>query len=160
MSKSLFASSKSALVFAGITIAGALMMVGPGEGGGLLDKTVDRFAQERTNIAEEARVVSEQHTEVIEPIDPAAGWGGTGSAVFGEYNPEETATTEEAGQNPSPVSPFAATSRPKQAPQGPIGGPVRADSPGISVPRGSAAVAERPLPEPVVTSRSLKIEPQ
>lgn len=158
MSKSVFASSKSALVFAGMTIAGTLMMVGPGEGGGLLDQTVDRFGQQREAIAEEARVVSEERTEVIEPLDPAAGWGGTGDAVFGDYNAQEPPASEI--DQPVGVAPVQSRSVSRSSSPAPtqIGGPVRADSPGVLVPREGAGAGQRG--EAVVTSRSLTIEPQ
>ncbi len=169
MSKSPLANSKSALVFAGMTIVSALMIASPREGGGFLDNTVGRVAEQRENIAEEARVVSEEGTQVIEPLDPAAGWGGTGDPVFGSYGSEETPVSEEEQANSvSPAqssttssAPASTSARRSPSAAGPIGGPVRADSPGVVVPRnGGEAAEDGPRGDPVVTSRTLKIEPQ
>lgn len=159
MSKTLFANSKAALVFAATTIVGALVMVGPGEGGGVLDATVDRLAQERESIAEEARIVSEERSEVIEPLDPAGGWGGTADPVFGDYAAEEVTAPAPEDQPVSAGTPRAAGAT--YAPPVPVGGPVKADAPGIVVP-GEDDAREQAISRatPVVTSRVLKIEPQ
>lgn len=168
MSKSLFASSKSALVFAGMTIVGTLIIVGPKEGGGLLDSTVERFSQQRETIAEEAREVSEQRSEVIEPaepLDPASGWGGTPDPVFGDYEPgsENEVAAPQVARAPAPArsAPVRKVAGPVAPPRAPtsIGGPVRADSPGVLVPRDRPGEVVPP-PEAVVTSRTLNIEPQ
>jgi hypothetical protein len=144
MSKSVFANSKSALVFAGLTIAGTLMLVGPGEGGGLLDQTVKRFGQQREAIAEEPRAVSAKPAKVIEPLDPAAGWGGTGGSVFGDYNPQEPPPASEIDQ-PARIAPDPPRPNPGNlvASATQMGGPVRADSLGELVPRDGAEAGQR-----------------
>jgi hypothetical protein len=160
MSKGLLTNPKAALVFAGLTIVSAVVMVGPQEGGGVLDQTVDRFGQQREAIAEEARVVSEERSEVIEPLDPADGWGGTAEPVFGDYGEEPILDTP-AEEAPAPAPAPVRTERRVFQPDGPIGGPVVADAPGIVVPGDDDArdqAASRAIP--VVTSRKLRIEPQ
>lgn len=159
MSTNPFANSKAALVFAATTIVSALAIVGTGDGGGALDGTLERVTQQREVIAEEARDFSEERSEVIEPLDPASGWGGTGEAVFGEYSPEEVIDPEpESGLET--VS-RGASRRAKSAAPAPIAGPVRADSPGVLVPRDSEQAQPPAPPETaVVTSRTLTIEPK
>ena len=80
MSNSPLVNTKSALVFAGITIFGTLMMVGPG--GGVLDQTMDRFGQSSEPAPEEAPIiVQEQPKPVAEPLDPAAGRASAGAGA-------------------------------------------------------------------------------
>jgi hypothetical protein len=160
MSKGLLTNPKAALVFAGITIVSAIVMVGPQGGGGVLDQAVGTIGQQREAVVEQARVVSEQGTEVIEPLDPAAGWGGTADPVFGEFTeePVEEAIVEESVEPaPAPVR-----DAPRVYEQSvPVGGPVVADAPGIVVPGDDDArdrAASRAIP--VVTSRKLSIQPQ
>lgn len=160
MSKGLLTNPKAALVFAGITIVSAVVMVGPQEGGGLLDHTVDRFGQQREAIVEEARVVSEEGTQVIEPLDPADGWGGTADPVFGEFSGEPVEETPEEESADAAPAPVRAERRVFQQ-SVPVGGPVVADAPGIVVPGDDDArdkAASRAIP--VVTSRKLSIQPQ
>lgn len=160
MSRTLFENSKAALVFAGMTIVGALAMVGTEDSSGVLDKTVDRFGQQREAIVEEARPVSEERVQMIEPLDPASGWGGTGSAVFGEYT-EEVVTPEPEEDEAAPVAP-PVRSEPRTFQQtAPVGGPVTADAPGIAVPgEDDARDSAISRATPVVTSRTIRVAPQ
>ena len=160
MSKGLLTNPKAALVFAAITIVSAIVMVGPQGGGGVLDQAVGTIVQQREAVVEQARVVSEQGTEVIEPLDPAAGWGGTADPVFGEFTeePVEEAIVE-VSVEPAPAPVRVAPRVDEQS--GPVGGPVVADAPGIVVPGDDDArdrAASRAIP--VVTSRKLSIQPQ
>lgn len=161
MSKGLLSNPKAALVFAGITIVSAIVMVGPQNGGGLLDRTVGSIGQQGEVVAEEApTVVQEQPRMADEPLDPAAGWGGTADPAFGEFTEEpiEETPEEQAAQSaPAPV---------RNAPRiyeqtVPVGGPVVADAPGIVVPGDDDArdkAASRAIP--VATSRKINIQPQ
>jgi hypothetical protein len=155
MSNPLFASSKTALVFAGITIFGTLMMVGPG--GGLLGQATQRFGRQSEPVQQEAPVAKPEKPKVVEPLDPDAGWGGTGGdAVFGDYGSSEEAPPPEAEPDPNapstgPVSAFAPKARRTAPLPGGTGGPVKADSLGTLVPRGSSGEAE-------ITSRTIDIE--
>lgn len=160
MSRTVFENSKAALVFAGMTIVGALAMVGTEDGGGALDKTVDSFRQQREAVIEEAPTFSEERTEVIEPLNPASGWGGSGSAVFGEYT-EEVVTPEPEEDEAAPVAP-PVRSEPRTFQQtAPIGGSVTADASGIAVPgEDDARDSAISRATPVVTSRTIRIAPQ
>ena len=161
MSNSPFANSKSALVFAGVTIVGALMFTSSHKGGSMRALPADDHAQQQqqAEIVEEAPIASGRGAEAIEPLDPAAGWGGTAAPVFGEYNAEEMAQVE-PGEEESPPARVPSPSPPPAARRDSIGGVVKADNPGVLVPRpGSMSEDARPRPEPVVTSRTMTIEP-
>jgi len=156
MSNPLFANSKAALVFAGITIFGTLIMVGPG--GGVLGQAKDRFGQPSEPVQEAAPVVVQEKPEVTEPLDPDAGWGGTGEQVFGDFaGTQEVHPTEAPQENspepsgPAPAQTYAPQTR--RAALGPAvtGGPVQADSLGTLVPRNGGGTA-------TITSRSIDIE--
>ncbi|GAB4480743.1 MAG: hypothetical protein OHK0018_12180 [Erythrobacter tepidarius] len=155
MSNSPLASTKSALMFAAITIFGTLVMVGPG--GGLLDRTMERFGQPSAPAPEENPViVQRQPKPEAEPLDPAAGWGVSGEAMLGNDASTEVPASELLPEeaSPSPDSPARAAFAPPQVrrssmlPQN-TGGPVQADSLGELVPRdgsGEAAGAEAAVP--------------
>lgn len=165
MSKSPLASTKSALVFAAMIIFSTLMMVGPG--GGVLDRTMERFGQQASEpTPEEAPIVEqEQPKPASEPLDPDAGWGGTGEAVFGDYGSEAAPASEilpedDSAEPSNPASPAFGQRQVRRVsalPQA-TGGPVKADSLGELVPRDGGG--EAPRAEAVVTSRSISIQPQ
>jgi len=166
MSRTLFENSKAALAFAGVTIFGAVVMVGSSESGGVLDQLVERFSHQREAISTEAREFAESQSvgdaERTTVSDPDAGWGSS-TAVFGDYTP---------GARQSAVSP-PSRSASKQTRTGMIPGaqPVVADSEGIAVPRPDESLpdgllpdglldAGSPPPVPVITARQMTIEPQ
>lgn len=160
MSRTLFENSKAALAFAGMTILGAAVMVGSGDGGGVLDQTVDRFAQERETIVQDAREFAESQSvgdDVSGRVsDPDAGWGSSKS-VFGDYTPGDP-ETEASNQ----IGPMSRSAR-KNAPSAIMPGeqPVVADYDGIPVPRPDGMQQQpSPPPLPVITSREMTIEPQ
>jgi hypothetical protein len=95
MSKSLLTNPKAALVFAGMTILSAVVIVGPQGGGGVLDQAVGTVDQKRGTVVEKARIRPKERSEEIEPLDPAAGWGGTGDPVFGDFTEEPVVETTE-----------------------------------------------------------------
>ncbi|MFN3864469.1 MAG: hypothetical protein ACK4RT_09345, partial [Erythrobacter sp.] len=155
MPRSPLANTKSALVFAGITIFGTLMMVGPG--GGVLDQTRERFGQQSREPAPEAAALvrQEQPKPANEPLDPDAGWGGTGGSVFGDYAsaevpasemlPEDTSAAPSGPVNPAtPAFGQRPVRRAAALPEA-TGGPVKADSLGELVPRDGGGEAPRAL---------------
>ena len=113
MSRTLFENSKAALAFAAMTILGAVSMVGTSDSGGVLDATVDRFAQERATVADDtpelaaSRNVGDKVPAQVS--DPDAGWGSS-TAVFGEYDPAKAAR--------QPVTAAAVAAAPSVAAQG------------------------------------------
>ncbi|PKP86055.1 MAG: hypothetical protein CVT77_19600 [Alphaproteobacteria bacterium HGW-Alphaproteobacteria-16] len=161
MYKTVFQNSRAALIFAGMTILGAVAMVGSPEDQGVLDKVTDRFSQEREAIVEQARDYAETQSvgDVAgnPMIDPAAGWGSS-RPVFGEYATGETEAGSVTAVNPSPVN----VTKKKNA-SGVIRGPqpVVADYEGTPVPRPDQFQDQAsPPPVPVITSRQMTIEPQ
>ncbi len=158
MSNSPLASTKSALVFAALTIFGTLMMVGPG--GGVLDRTMERFGQQPSEPApqEAPATAVQERPKVVEPLDPDAGWGGTGETVFGDYASAEVPGSETMPEESAPPSASAPQVRRVSAMPQATGGPVKADSLGELVPRDGSG--ENPRGEAVVTSRSISIEPE
>jgi hypothetical protein len=167
MSKTLFANSKAAMAFAAVTIIGAIIAVGPSDGGGVLDTAIDRYADERETIAKEASAYAETQSVGDSLIDPADGWAG-GDTVFGEYAPDEDLIDTTEGIDPSPRERYEITTTPspsaRRAPAGTVSAgpqPVVADNVGQVVPAPDDAeeqAASRRIP--VVTSRTMKIEPK
>jgi len=159
MSTNPFANSKAALVFAGLTIVSALIIASPQGGGRLIDNTAARAAPERETVVEEARAAPEKRSDVTEPLDPAAGWGGTAAPVFGDYRnedpvpePEEEIAEESAPAAPARSYPLSTDTVPEQLP---------VERRGTVVPSEDDAreeAASRAIP--VVTSRTVRIEPQ
>jgi hypothetical protein len=158
MSNNPFANSKSALIFAGTTIAGALMFAGSQKGIGDHDLPSESQTEQHAQSVEEAPSVSEKRSQVIEPLDPAAGWGGTPEPVFGDYSAEEEDPAEAVDEQPRPTR---TQSSPRQpiAPRGSIGGTVKADNPGILVPRpGDMGEGANAYADPDMPSQTLSIE--
>lgn len=89
MSRTLFENSKAALAFAGITIVGTAIVIGPSEGGGVLDRTADSYVEQREEFVEEVQTFAEEQSVPDEVFDPDSGWGGTGGEVFGEFMPDD-----------------------------------------------------------------------
>lgn len=133
MSRTLFENSKAALAFAGMTIVGAVMMVGSADSGGVLDRAASLSARPEP-IAELAPVVQDGESQPAEqPIDPAAGWGSS-SAVFGEYDADPAGTDSSdpvPTSNPGGKRPSSRADEPARMP-GPQ--PVVSDNEGIPVP--------------------------
>lgn len=158
MSKTLFENSKAALAFAAMTILGAVVMVGSEETGGVLDQTVDRFAQEREAIAEDAREFAESQSvgdaQSHRTSDPDAGWGSSKS-VFGDFAPDDR------DSEIVPVTGPASRGVIKRVPPDVLLAPppVMADNEGTLVPRPDGSQVEASLPPPVITSRQMTIEP-
>lgn len=142
MSRTLFENSKAALAFAGMTLLGAVMMVGTSEKGGLLSRVDDIVADQRAQIAADAKAFAASQSVGDQPSASASGGGKPGS-VFGDYDPAKAA-------QPGPASVFTAPAT--------GGGPMTAPlAPGAVVDDGSAPPNQGVA---VITEREMTIEPQ
>lgn len=158
MYRSIFQNSKAALVFAAMTIIGAIMMVGSDENGGVLSTTVDRFSQQREAFIEEAHDYAEAQSVSDDVIDPAAGWGSSSSnAMFGDYLAEDPA--DDIVDNAKPARSATSPAKGQALARGPQ--PVVSDSEGIAVPDSDDQPSQAsPPPVAIITSRQMTIEPQ
>lgn len=159
MSRTLFENSKAALAFAGMTILGAAVMVGSGDGGGVLDQTVDRFAQERETIVQDAREFAESQSvgdDVSGRVsDPDAGWGSS-TTVFGDYTPGDQRSEVIPVTGP-PSRSISSNNPPDMLLRAP---PLTAAGKGAQSPRPDGFQSQsKPPPAPVITSREMTIEP-
>jgi hypothetical protein len=107
MLNSLFQNSKSALIFAGVVVVTALTLVGPKDGGGMLDKAVSTSKEERGKPANNAAM-------------PGNEMSGAGSAPYtyqgngsdlGELNGAETAMV-----NPPIIDPIPGRAEARMTP--------------------------------------------
>jgi len=89
MYKTVFQNSKAALVFAGMTIFGAVSMVGTSEKGGVLDQTVERLSAGNTDDRIKAAGIASAGPSSAVPgntvSEPESGWGSSSPTIFGEY---------------------------------------------------------------------------
>ena len=147
MYKTVFQNSKAALLFAGLTIIGAVSMVGSPEDKGVLDRAVDIFAAQRETVSNDAQVYAETQSVPDTPAaSPGEGWGG-GASVFGEFAPGDSA-----------VGPAVPASGGNQTALIPGPQPVVADNVGIPVPGPGNPDRQRSGP-PVITAREVAITP-
>lgn len=131
MSRTLFENSKAALAFAGVTIIGAVIMIGSPDNEGVLDKTVDSFAQER---GDEAAIIAEPVEAQSSPVsisDPDAGWGSSKQSVYPEPRPEVSPPEMVNDFSPPPRDRDNSDRQQPDLIPGPQ--PVVGDSPGIPV---------------------------
>ncbi|GIX20029.1 hypothetical protein [Erythrobacter cryptus] len=116
MSRTLFENSKAALAFAGMTILGAVALVGPSDKGGVLPRLADRLAAEGAAGASEGRADAAAQGAGDQPQrdDPSP-------SVFGDYVPPSPA--------PAATAPAraAAPGNPMTAPLAP-GATISSDS--------------------------------
>ena len=163
MYKAIFQNSRAALIFAVMTILGAVMMVGSADGDGALGKAIGRYSQSRETIVEEAHDFAEAQSVPDKVIDPAAGWGSSTPAVFGEFQAGDGLTTSDPASAPvkGPIAGPASKQARKPGAIVPGPQPVVADSIGTPAPEfvGGPAAASPP-PVPVITSRQMTLEPQ
>jgi hypothetical protein len=172
MLASIFQNSKSALAFAASVIVCALMLVGPKESGGVLDKAVETYKDERANIARDAANMGAQMSmpqiadynpqasgleEPLDGGDSAPDYDAPGSRVV-RISP---ATGQSTGLMPSsPVGNDAdAGSFAGANPDSAADVSALAASP-VAPPPPQAAPAAPVRGKPVVTSRMIRIEPQ
>jgi hypothetical protein len=114
MYKSVFQNSKTALVFAGLTVFSAVSLVGTSEDSGVVSKAADIIGAQRANMASDAQAYAEGQSQGDKPGKGDGGWGGK-DAVFGDYRPDgangakASGAAASAGSNPmtAPLSPTA-----------------------------------------------------
>ncbi|MFO6446812.1 hypothetical protein ACLBKU_06655 [Erythrobacter sp. NE805] len=98
MSRTLFENSKAALAFAGLTLLGAVSIIGTSENNGVLPAVVDRIAN-KPDYANRPSV-SEAEREGAQPTDQrktVEGWNDTPPSVFGDYDPEGATAAGSSG---------------------------------------------------------------
>lgn len=91
MYKAVFQNSKVALLFAALTVVGAVRMVGSSEDGGVLVQVMD--------LAESAR---DDGAEVSVPAESGPDRGSAADPVFGEYDPQAQLAVSEPLPTPPP----------------------------------------------------------
>lgn len=143
MSRTLFENSKAALAFAGMTIFGAVMMVGTSEKSGVLPTVADRIAEQRATIVADASAFAEERSVGDKMSSPAAQ-----PSVFGSYAPPAPGSSQ---PTTSPASPTPGNSL-MTAPLAP--GAIVADD------ADNGADAEGIKRTAVITERELTIEPK
>lgn len=152
MYKAVFQNSKTALVFAGMTIFGAASMVGTSEDAGLVGRAVDTFAAQRDSVASDAEAFAQSQSVGDQP----ATGSGSGTGVFGAYIPP--------GGPQQAVDPMVAPQQPTGP--GPSGrGPVGPGPSGNTIlvaPRAPGAVVldNGQVGVAVITDREMTIQPQ
>jgi hypothetical protein len=142
MSRTLFENSKTALAFAGLTIFGAVAMVGTSENGGVLDSAVESVERQRESMASEARAFAEARSHGDAPSGQSAG-AGSGS-VFGEYG--------------APASGQPVAANPSRAATGTMPGPMSAPFSATAMVDGQ--VSQGPVAEAYISDREMTIEPE
>jgi hypothetical protein len=102
MSRTLFENSKAALAFAGMTLLGAVMMVGTSEKNGVLSSIDEHLAAQRANITADAQAFAKEQSVSESDGKKGSGWGSEGT-VFGDYNP--TGTKQPSAKSIPPATP-------------------------------------------------------
>lgn len=160
MLASIFQNSKSALAFAACVIVCALMLIGPKESGGVLNKAVDTYKDERATIVNNAAMMSQQMSEpIIGDYSPQS--SGLEEPINGAdvaIMPSPSANTQVIRLDPVTGAPMGQVIAPP-----PSAGLDETANLGGPILTGSDAAAPDPAVrrgEPVVTSRMIRIEPQ
>jgi hypothetical protein len=159
MLSSIFQNSKSALIFAASVIVCALMLIGPKESGGVLDKAVNTYKDERANFANNAAMMSEQMSAPVIG-DYKSQVSGLEESANGADMPMASASTStrvirldpETGAQLGEVAPPPLSTGFEQGADAALGGPQASGA--------NTAEAAPVRGEPVVTSRMIRIEPQ
>jgi cytoskeletal protein RodZ len=92
MYKELFRNSKAALLFAGMTVLSAVVLIGSPEDKGVVNKAVDLVGQPSETVTEEAPVSTETLTVVETPSETKSRWA--------EPNWDENPTSLSEGSGP------------------------------------------------------------
>lgn len=105
MYKSVFQSSKMALLFAGLTLVSAVSMVGTPDNNGVVTEAVDRIESGRTAFANDARAYAEARSQGDAP--PAE------APVFGDF--ESAAASAPTGATPNSAQSMNPMNAPRSA---------------------------------------------
>jgi hypothetical protein len=167
MLASIFQNSKSALAFAASVIVCALMLVGPKESGGVLDKAVETYKDERANIARDTGNMNAQMSmPQIADYKPAAS-GLEEPLEGGDSEPDYSApgsrverigpvTGQSTGIMPPPPAGNDADAAAVTNPN-----PSAFAAPPVAQPLAPQAVPAAPARSQAVgTSRMIRIQPQ
>jgi hypothetical protein len=140
MHKSVFQNSKIALLFAGMTIIGAVSMVGTPEDEGVLDRTTKMFAAQRNATANNPQSYTDTQSVGDAPSsDSDAGWGSS-TSIFGDYTPGAADAPASGSQQNLPTGTII------PGPQ-----PVVPDNEGVPVPNGDGG-------QPIIIAREPDIQ--
>lgn len=133
MYKSVFQSSKMALLFAGVTLVSAVSMVGTPDDNGLVTEAVDRLETGRAAVASDAQAFADANSQGdASPAPPS---------VFGDFNG--------AGDPSAPV----ASAKPAQG-----GGPMNAPLSATATVTDSGSLAQTGVP--FISEREMTISPE
>jgi hypothetical protein len=114
MYKSVFKSSKIALLFAGMTLVSAVSMIGTSEDAGMLTETVQRIEERSSAFAKDTQSAAPARSEAEEAEAP----------VFGDYTGKEPAAQAAA-------APARGSGSPMDAPLAPTAKATGQGSPAI-----------------------------
>jgi hypothetical protein len=161
MARILFEDRRTALLFAGSTIVLTMALIGPRDGGGL-DSTVEQINQNRAAASAPQQPqqmdFAEDPVEVAQQLERESDFGSEDEELFGDYSASDP--VPEQATAPAPAPPRMIAQAQPFRPGGPIGGPVKADGPGIAVPHSDdarEAAASSQIPVSVVrTPKSSK----
>jgi hypothetical protein len=161
MTRILFENRKAAMLFAGVILLLTQAMVGTREQEGVLDTAAEQIRQNRAAAsAQEPQQFAEDPVQVAPEHDRDTELSAQNEDVFGDFGSSEPAPAADAFA-PAPPQQFAQAQARPFRPDGPIGGPVRADGPGIAVPHpDDAREAAASSQIPVAVVRTPKSAPQ
>jgi hypothetical protein len=160
MIKVLFEDKRSALLFAGSTIVLTMALIGTRDDGGL-DSTAEQISQNRAAASapqqQQPMDFAEDPVQIAQQLERESDLGPQDEAIFEDYGASEPAPLP--AEAPAPPR-MLAQAQPFR-PGGPIGGPVKADGPGIAVPHSDdAREAAASSQIPVAVVRTPKSSPQ
>ncbi|MFN3990741.1 MAG: hypothetical protein ACK4IS_10835 [Erythrobacter sp.] len=156
MLASIFKDSKSALAFAASIIVCALLLIGPKDNGGLLDRTVSSYKEERAHIVQNAAMTSAQmSTPSVGDYKPQA------SGLEEPDNGFEAAASAAAEPKVIRLDPVTNLPIGEVPPPPPLGAESAESSAIYATPMTQVASEPAVTPrEAVITSRMIRIEPK
>lgn len=164
MARILFEDRRTALLFAGSTIVLTMALIGPRDGGGL-DATVEQISQNRAAASasqqqqQQPMDFAEDPVQIAQQLERESDLEPQDEAIFGDYGASDPAP--QPAEAPAPTPPRMLAQAQPFRPGGPIGGPVKADGPGIAVPHSDdAREAAASSQIPVAVVRTPKSSPQ